>query len=168
MKCNIKKDVTSNALYQSDLDCIEEGLNLLEADINGFLERKNFKEVSEENALQNLGFIASVRKQLEHNRQSLSLNELKVIYIGLNFLRDDLDAPADKRSEKNRDLNDREILSKKQDVRAARQKITAVFTRMGVDYSAWLLIFLSFFCKLGIVHCRKKEYNNFELYFVLE
>lgn len=99
MKCNIKKDVTSNALYQSDLDCIEEGLNLLEADINGFLERKNFKEVSEENALQNLGFIASVRKQLEHNRQSLSLNELKVIYIGLNFLRDDLDAPADKRSE---------------------------------------------------------------------
>ena len=132
MKCNIKKDVTSNALYQSDLDCIEEGLNLLEADINGFLERKNFKEVSEENALQNLGFIASVRKQLEHNRQSLSLNELKVIYIGLNFLRDDLDAPADKRSEKNRDLNDREILNKKQDVRAARQKITAVFTRMGV------------------------------------
>lgn len=138
MKCNIKKDVTSNALYQSDLDCIEEGLNLLEADINGFLERKNFKEVSEENALQNLGFIASVRKQLEHNRQSLSLNELKVIYIGLNFLRDDLDAPADKRSEKNRDLNDREILNKKQNVRAARQKITAVFTRMGVDIQATL------------------------------
>lgn len=138
MKCNIKKDVTSNALCQSDLDCIEEGLNLLEADINGFLERKNFKEVSEENALQNLGFIASVRKQLEHNRQSLSLNELKVIYIGLNFLRDDLDAPADKRSEKNRDLNDREILNKKQDVRAARQKITAVFTRMGVDIQATL------------------------------
>ena len=62
MKCNIKKDVTSNALYQSDLDCIEEGLNLLEQDINGFLERKNFKEVSEENALQNLAHIAAVRK----------------------------------------------------------------------------------------------------------
>lgn len=44
MKCNIKKDVTSNALYQSDLDCIEEGLNLLEADINGFLERKTLRK----------------------------------------------------------------------------------------------------------------------------
>ncbi len=138
MKCNIKKDVTSNALYQSDLDCIEEGLNLLEQDINGFLERKNFKEVSEENALQNLAHIAAVRKQLEQNRQSLSLNELKVIYIGLNFLRDDLDAPVKDRSEKNRDLTDRQIMDKKQDVRAARQKITAVFTRMGVDIAATL------------------------------
>ena len=138
MKCNIKKDVTSNALYQSDLDCIEEGLNLLEQDINRFLERKNFKEVSEENALQNLAHIAAVRKQLEQNRQSLSLNELKVIYIGLNFLRDDLDAPAKDRSEKNRDLTDRQIMDKKQDVRAARQKITAVFTRMGVDIAATL------------------------------
>ena len=138
MKCNIKKDVTSNALYQSDLDCIEEGLNLLEQDINGFLERKNFKEVSEENALQNLAHIAAVRKQLGQNRQSLSLNELKVIYIGLNFLRDDLDAPAKDRSEKNRDLTDRQIMDKKQDVRAARQKITAVFTRMGVDIAATL------------------------------
>ncbi len=138
MKCNIKKDVTSNALYQSDLDCIEEGLNLLEQDINGFLERKNFKEVSEENALQNLAHISAVRKQLEQNRQSLSLNELKVIYIGLNFLRDDLDAPAKDRSEKNRDLTDRQIMDKKQDVRAARQKITAVFTRMGVDIAATL------------------------------
>ena len=138
MKCNIKKDVPSNALYQSDLDCIEEGLNLLEQDINGFLERKNFKEVSEENALQNLAHIAAVRKQLEQNRQSLSLNELKVIYIGLNFLRDDLDAPAKDRSEKNRDLTDRQIMDKKQDVRAARQKITAVFTRMGVDIAATL------------------------------
>lgn len=138
MKCNIKKDVTSNALYQSDLDCIEEGLNLLEQDINEFLERKNFKEVSEENALQNLAHIAAVRKQLEQNRQSLSLNELKVIYIGLNFLRDDLDAPAKDRSEKNRDLTDRQIMDKKQDVRAARQKITAVFTRMGVDIAATL------------------------------
>ena len=138
MKCNIKKDVTSNDLYQSDLDCIEEGLNLLEQDINGFLERKNFKEVSEENALQNLAHISAVRKQLEQNRQSLSLNELKVIYIGLNFLRDDLDAPAKDRSEKNRDLTDRQIMDKKQDVRAARQKITAVFTRMGVDIAATL------------------------------
>ena len=138
MKCNIKKDVTSNGLYQSDLDCIEEGLNLLEQDINGFLERKNFKEVSEENALQNLAHISAVRKQLEQNRQSLSLNELKVIYIGLNFLRDDLDAPAKDRSEKNRDLTDRQIMDKKQDVRAARQKITAVFTRMGVDIAATL------------------------------
>ena len=138
MKCNIKKDVTSNALYQSDLDCIEEGLNLLEQDINGFLERKNFKEVSEENALQNLAHISAVRKQLEQNRQSLSLNELKVIYIGLNFLRDDLDAPAKDRSEKNRDLTDRQIMDKKQDVRAARQKITAVFPRMGVDIAATL------------------------------
>ena len=138
MKCNIKKDVTSNALYQSDLDCIEEGLNLLEQNINGFLERKNFKEVSEENALQNLAHISAVRKQLEQNRQSLSLNELKVIYIGLNFLRDDLDAPAKDRSEKNRDLTDRQIMDKKQDVRAARQKITAVFTRMGVDIAATL------------------------------
>lgn len=138
MKCNIKKDVTSNALYQSDLDCIEEGLNLLEQDINGFLERKNFKEVSEENALQNLAHISAVRKQLEQNRQSLSLNELKVVYIGLNFLRDDLDAPTKDRSEKNRDLTDRQIMDKKQDVRAARQKITAVFTRMGVDIAATL------------------------------
>lgn len=138
MKCNIKKDVTSNALYQSDLDCITEGLDLLEEDINGFLERKNFAEVSEENANQNLGFIKSVREQLENTRQSLGLNELKVIYIGLNFLRDDLDAPVEKRSEKNRDLTDRQIMDKKQDVRAARQKITAVFTRMGVDIQATL------------------------------
>ncbi len=138
MKCNIKKDVTSNALYQSDLDCIEEGLNLLEEDINGFLERKNFKEVSEENAMQNLAHISAVRKQLEQNHQSLSLNELKVVYIGLNFLRDDLDAPSEQRSEKNRDLTDRQIMDKKQDVRAARQKITAVFTRMGVDIQATL------------------------------
>ena len=128
MKCNIKKDVTSKALYQSDLDCISEGLDLLEQDINQFLERKNFKEISQENALQNL----------EHNRQSLSLNELKVIYIGLNFLRDDLNAPAQERSEKNRELTDRQILSKKQDVRAANQKITATFTRMGVDIQATL------------------------------
>lgn len=138
LKCNIKKDVTSNALYQSDLDCITEGLDLLEEDINGFLERKNFAEVSEENANQNLGFIKSVREQLENTRQSLGLNELKVIYIGLNFLRDDLDAPVEKRSEKNRDLTDRQIMDKKQDVRAARQKITAVFTRMGVDIQATL------------------------------
>ena len=138
MKCNIKKDVTSNALHQSDLDCIEEGLNLLEEDINGFLERKNFQEVSEENAQQNLGYIRSVREQLEQDRQSLSLNELKVVYIGLNFLRDDLDAPVDQRSEKDRTLTDREIMNKKQDVRAARQKITAVFTRMGVDIQATL------------------------------
>ena len=128
MKCNIKKDVTSKALYQSDLDCISEGLDLLEQDINQFLERKNFKEISQENALQNL----------EHNRQSLSLNELKVIYIGLNFLRDDLNAPAQERSEKNRELTDRQILNKKQDVRAANQKITATFTRMGVDIQATL------------------------------
>ena len=112
MKCNIKKDVTSKALYQSDLDCISEGLDLLEQDINQFLERKNFKEISQENALQNLEHIRSVREQLEHNRQSLSLNELKVIYIGLNFLRDDLNAPAQERSEKNRELTDRQILSK--------------------------------------------------------
>ena len=128
MKCNIKKDVTSKALYQSDLDCISEGLDLLEQDINQFLERKNFKEISQENALQNL----------EHIRQSLSLNELKVIYIGLNFLRDDLNAPAQERSEKNRELTDRQILNKKQDVRAANQKITATFTRMGVDIQATL------------------------------
>ena len=138
MKCNIKKDVTSKALYQSDLDCISEGLDLLEQDINQFLERKNFKEISQENALQNLEHIRSVREQLEHNRQSLSLNELKVIYIGLNFLRDDLNAPAQERSEKNRELTDRQILSKKQDVRAANQKITATFTRMGVDIEATL------------------------------
>lgn len=138
MKCNIKKGVTSSALYQPDLDCILEGLDLLEADIQGFLARKNFKEVSEENANQNLEHIASVRKQLESDRQSFSLNELKVIYIGLNFLRDDLNAPADKRSEKNRDLTDRQIMAKKQDVHNARQKITAVFTRMGVDIQATL------------------------------
>ncbi len=138
MKCNIKKGVTSSALYQPDLDCILEGLDLLEADIQGFLARKNFKEVSEENANQNLEHIASVRKQLESDRQSFSLNELKVIYIGLNFLRDDLNAPADKRSEKNRDLTDRQIMAKKQDVHNAHQKITAVFTRMGVDIQATL------------------------------
>ena len=138
MKCNIKKDVTSKALYQSDLDCISEGLDLLEQDINQFLERKNFKEISQENALQNLEHIRSVREQLEHNRQSLSLNELKVIYIGLNFLRDDLNAPAQERSEKNRELTDRQILSKKQDVRAANQKITAIPTRICVDIQATL------------------------------
>ena len=138
MKCNIRKNVTSNALYQSDLDCIQEGLDLLEKDINEFLERKNFKEVSEENANQNLGYIKSVREQLEESRQSLGLNELKVVYIGLNFLRDDLDAPADKRSEKNRDLTNQQLLAKKQDVIAARQKIVAVFTRMGIDIQATL------------------------------
>lgn len=138
MKCNIKKGVTSSALYQADLDCIQEGLDLLEKDIQDFLARKNFKEISEENANQNLAYIASVRKQLEGNRQSLSLNELKVIYIGLNFLRDDLNAPAEQRSEKNRNLTDRQIMDKKQDVRNAHQKITAVFTRMGVDIQATL------------------------------
>ena len=138
MKCNIKKGVTSSALYQPDLDSILEGLDLLEADIQAFLARKNIKEVSEENSNQNLEHIASVRKQLESDRQSFSLNELKVIYIGLNFLRDDLNAPADKRSEKNRDLTDRQIMAKKQDVHNARQKITAVFTRMGVDIQATL------------------------------
>ena len=141
MKCNIRKNVTSNALYQSDLDCIQEGLDLLEQDINDFLARKNFKEISEENANKNLGYIKSVREQLEQDRQSLGLNELKVVYIGLNFLRDDLDAPKDKRSEKNRDLTDRQLLDKQKDVIAARQKIVAVFTRMGVDIQATLLGF---------------------------
>ena len=138
MKCNIRKNVTSNALYQSDLDCIQEGLDLLEQDINDFLARKNFKEISEENANKNLGYVKSVREQLEQDRQSLGLNELKVVYIGLNFLRDDLDAPKDKRSEKNRDLTDRQLLDKQKDVIAARQKIVAVFTRMGVDIQATL------------------------------
>ena len=138
MKCNIRKNVTSNALYQSDLDCIQEGLDLLEQDINDFLARKNFKEISEENANKNLGYIKSVREQLEQDRQSLGLNELKVVYIGLNFLRDDLDAPKDKRSEKNRDLTDHQLLDKQKDVIAARQKIVAVFTRMGVDIQATL------------------------------
>ena len=138
MKCNIRKNVTSNALYQSDLDCIQEGLDLLEQDINDFLARKNFKEISEENANKNLGYIKSVREQLKQDRQSLGLNELKVVYIGLNFLRDDLDAPKDKRSEKNRDLTDRQLLAKQKDVIAARQKIVAVFTRMGVDIQATL------------------------------
>ena len=138
MKCNIRKNVTSNALYQSDLDCIQEGLDLLEQDINDFLAHKNFKEISEENANKNLGYIKSVREQLEQDRQSLGLNELKVVYIGLNFLRDDLDAPKDKRSEKNRDLTDRQLLDKQKDVIAARQKIVAVFTRMGVDIQATL------------------------------
>ena len=138
MKCNIKKGVTSSALYQSDLDCIQEGLDLLEKDIQDFLARKNFKEVSEENAHQNLGHIESVRKKLEDSRQSFGLNELKVIYIGLNFLRDDLNAPAEQRSEKNRGLTDRQVMDKKQDVRNAHQKITAVFTRMGVDIQATL------------------------------
>ena len=141
MKCNIRKNVTSNALYQSDLDCIQEGLDLLEQDINDFLARKNFKEISEENANKNLGYIKSVREQLEQDRQSLGLNELKVVYIGLNFLRDDLDAPKDKRSEKNRDLTDRQLLDKQKDVIAARQKIVAVFTRMGVDIQATLRAF---------------------------
>ena len=138
MKCNIKKGVTSSALYQADLDCIQEGLDLLEKDIQDFLARKNFKEVSEENANQNLGHIESVRKKLEDSRQSFGLNELKVIYIGLNFLRDDLNAPAEQRSEKNRDLTDRQVMDKNQDVRNAHQKITAVFTRMGVDIQATL------------------------------
>ena len=129
MKCNIKKGVTSSALYQADLDCIQEGLDLLEKDIQDFLARKNFKEVSH---------IESVRKKLEDSRQSFSLNELKVIYIGLNFLRDDLGAPAEQRSEKNRSLTDRQVMDKKQDVRNAHQKITAVFTRMGVDIQATL------------------------------
>ena len=104
----------------------------------GFSGTQNFKEVSEENANQNLGHIESVRKKLEDSRQSFSLNELKVIYIGLNFLRDDLGAPAEQRSEKNRGLTDRQVMDKKQDVRNAHQKITAVFTRMGVDIQATL------------------------------
>ena len=54
------------------------------------------------------------------------------------LLRDDLDAPKDKRSEKNRDLTDRQLLDKQKDVIAARQKIVAVFTRMGVDIQATL------------------------------
>ena len=144
MKCNIKKGVTSSALYQADLDCIQEGLDLLEKDIQDFLARKNFKEVSEENANQNLGHIESVRKKLEDSRQSFSLNELKVIYIGLNFLRDDLGAPAEQRSEKNRGLTDQQVMDKKQDVRNAHQKITAVFTRMRghSGHTARILTFL--------------------------
>ena len=46
MKCNIKKCVTSSALYQADLDCIQEGLDLLEKDIQDLLARKKLKEVS--------------------------------------------------------------------------------------------------------------------------
>ena len=107
----------------------------------GFSEaRKNFKEVSEENSQpERSGHIESAREKLEEDsRQSFSLNELKVIYIGLNFLRDDLGAPAEQRSEKNRGLTDRQVMDKKQDVRNAHQKITAVFTRMGVDIQATL------------------------------
>ena len=79
MKCNIKKDVTSKALYQSDLDCISEGLDLLEQDINQFLERKNFKEISQENALQNLEHIRSVREPVSytHLQQKKPLRECR-------------------------------------------------------------------------------------------
>lgn len=138
MKCQIRKNVTSNALYTSDIECITEGLDLLEQDINLFLSQKDFSQISEENANRNLRDIASVRKQLEGSRQSLDPNELKVVWIGLNFLRDDLRAPAAQRSEKNRGLSDKEIMQKELDVRAARQKITAVFTRMGIDIEATL------------------------------
>ena len=72
MKCNIRKNVTSNALYQSDLDCIQEGLDLLEQDINDFLARKNFKEISEENANKNLGYIKSVRERTVSRWDSMS------------------------------------------------------------------------------------------------
>lgn len=138
MKCQIRKNVTSNALYTSDIECITEGLDLLEQDINLFLSQKDFSQISEENANRNLRDIASVRKQLEGARQSLDPNELKVVWIGLNFLRDDLKAPAAQRSEKNRALSEKEVMQKELDVRAARQKITAVFTRMGIDIEATL------------------------------
>ena len=160
MKCNIKKDVTSKALYQSDLDCISEGLDLLEQDINQFLERKNFKEISQENALQNLEHIRSVREQLEHNRQSLSLNELKVIYIGLNFLRDDLNAPAQERSEKNRELTDRQIFEQKAGCprcQPENHRNLHPHGRRHPCYPAWILISFS---SRGIVSFIKKEYNG--------
>ena len=62
MKCNIKRASQPALLIQADLDCIQEGLDLLEKDIQDFLARKNFKEVSEENANGDLGHIESVRK----------------------------------------------------------------------------------------------------------
>ena len=138
MKCNVRKDVTSNGLLDCDIDCITEGLCLLEKDINDFVARGDFSKISLENAQMNLNCIASVRKQLENPRQSLDLNELKVIYIGLNFLRDDLNLPAEKRSEPNRNLTSTQVMKIAADVRAAHQKITAVFTRMGVDIMASL------------------------------
>ena len=138
MKCNIRKDVTSNALYESDLECIYEGLDLLEADIKGFIERGDFSKISLENANLNLSEIKVCREQLDQDEQSLTKNQLKEIYIGLNFLKGDLDAPAEKRSEKNRSLNNQQLMKKMSDVRAAHQKITAVFTRMGVDIMATL------------------------------
>lgn len=138
MKCNIKKNVTDNALREENLSCIAEGLSLLEEDVNGFLEQKNFKETTEENATANLGYIASVRKQLEEPRQSFSLNELKSIYVGLNFLRDDIESPPGQRSEFQQGLTEIQLIAKQQDVTATRQKITAAFTRMGVDIQATL------------------------------
>lgn len=138
MKCNIKRNTTDNALREDNITVIHHGLELLEEDIKQFLEQKNFKEVSEENAKMNLKYIDSVRKQLLSFRQSFSLNELKVIYIGLNFLRDELEKPVENQAEFLCSMDNTQKEKERKSVSETRQKIMAAFSRLGVDIHSTL------------------------------
>lgn len=133
MKCNINKTSTNNALHNSDIRMMLEGLLLLERNIRNFIKAADFSQTSEETANENLESIASARKQLKAPKQSFSKNELKVLYVGINFLRDDIDAPINERSPLQEDLSERELVEKQKIVKEVSQKLTAAFSRMGID-----------------------------------
>lgn len=138
MKCNVNRTSTDNALHNPEIKVILEGLLLLERDIRNFIKRGDFSETPEQTALDNLEYMKTARKQLQAPIQSFSKNEMKVLYIGLNYLRDDIEAPADQRSPLQDDLSDRELLEKMKKVKAVKQKLTAAFSRMGIDIQSAL------------------------------
>lgn len=138
MKCNVNRTSTDNALHNPEIKVILEGLLLLERDIRNFIKRGDFSETPEQTALDNLEYMKTARKQLQAPTQSFSKNEMKVLYIGLNYLRDDIEAPADQRSPLQDDLSDRELLEKTKKVKAVKQKLTAAFSRMGIDIQSAL------------------------------
>lgn len=138
MKCNVNRTSTDNALHNPEIKVILEGLLLLERDIRNFIKRGDFSETPEQTALDNLEYMKTARKQLQAPTQSFSKNEMKVLYIGLNYLRDDIEAPADQRSPLQDDLSDRELLEKMKKVKAVKQKLTAAFSRMGIDIQSAL------------------------------
>lgn len=133
MKCNINRASTDNALYKPDIYAIAQGLELLEEDIRGFLKAGKFDQVSEENAQQNLEALLSAREQLKQPQQNFSVNELKAIYVGLNFLLADMKKPEAERSRFEQGLTAAQMTQKRRDVELTHQKITAAFSRMGID-----------------------------------
>lgn len=138
MKCNVNRTSTDNALHNPEIKVILEGLLLLERDIRNFIKRGDFSETPEQTALDNLEYMKTARKQLQAPTQSFSKNEMKVLYIGLNYLRDDIEASPEQRSPLQDDLSDRELLEKMKKVKAVKQKLTAAFSRMGIDIQSAL------------------------------